>query len=133
MLETILTLSDTKNHPFYEKIDFSKITTPILHKFQPLYGVTTWLPTFALPQNGWSNTSFITPKSCIAAVYPEPYENLIQKRTQTEILRYLWPTSLKTQCIFGHSGFRGFLFHPSFKLIFRMVPNKLAQYNFRAL
>jgi len=33
MLETILTLSDTKNHPFYEKNDFLKITTPILHTF----------------------------------------------------------------------------------------------------
>jgi len=28
MLETILTLSDTKNHPFNEKIDFSKNHNP---------------------------------------------------------------------------------------------------------
>ena len=28
MLETILTLSDTKNHPFYEKIDFFKNPNP---------------------------------------------------------------------------------------------------------
>jgi len=47
----------------------SKITTPILHKFQPLHGVTTWLPNFAVPQKGWSNTSFIMPESCIALVY----------------------------------------------------------------
>ena len=51
---------------------FSKITPPILHKFQPLHGVTTSLPTFAVPQKGWSNTSFITPESCFALVYSEP-------------------------------------------------------------
>jgi len=73
MLKTILTLSDTKNHPFYKKKSiFSKITTPILHTFQPLHGVTTWLPTFVVPQKGWSITSFITPESCIALVYSEP-------------------------------------------------------------
>ena len=75
-----------------KKSIFSKIITPILHKFQPLHGVTTWLPTFAVPQKGWSNTSFITSESFIAVVYSEPYENLILKRIQTEILRYLRPT-----------------------------------------
>ena len=44
------------------------------------HGVTTWLPTFAVPQKGWSNTSFITPESCIAIVYSEQYENLILKK-----------------------------------------------------
>jgi len=80
MQETILTLSDNKNHPFYEKTIFSKIITPILHKFQPLHGVTTWLQTFAAPQKGWSETSFITPESCIALVYSKPYENIILKK-----------------------------------------------------
>jgi len=78
MLESILTLSDTKNQPFYEKkIDFSKITTPILHKFQPLHEVTMWLLTLAAPQKRWSDASFITPESCIALVYSGPYEKSI--------------------------------------------------------
>ena len=58
-----------------KKSIFSKITTPILHKFQPLHGVDTWIPTFAVPQKGWSNTSFITPESCIAVVYSEHENN----------------------------------------------------------
>ena len=62
-----------------KKLIFSKITSPILHKFQPLHGVDTWLATFAVPQKGWSNTSFITPESCIALVYSEPYEKSILK------------------------------------------------------
>jgi len=57
-----------------KKSIFSKITTSILDKFQPLHGVATWLPTFAVPQKGWSNTSFITPESYIALVYSEPYK-----------------------------------------------------------
>jgi len=56
-----------------KKSIFSKIITPMLHKFQPLHGVATWLPTFAVPQKGWSYTSFITPESCIALVYSEQY------------------------------------------------------------
>ena len=60
------------------------MTTPILHKFQPLHGVTTWLQTFAVPHKGWSNTSFIKPKSCIALVYSEPYEKSISKRNGIE-------------------------------------------------
>ena len=63
-----------------KKSIFSKITTSILHKFQPLHGVDTWLPTYAVPQKGWSNTSFITPESCIALVYSEQDENLILKK-----------------------------------------------------
>jgi len=62
-----------------KKSIFFKITTPILHKFQPLHGVTTSSPTFAVPQKGWSNTSFITPESCIALAYLEPYEKSIWK------------------------------------------------------
>jgi len=116
-----------------KKSIFLKNTTPILHKFQPLHWVDTCLPTFTVPQKGCSNTSFITPESCIALVHSEPHENLILKRTQTEIPRYLWPTSHKTQCIFGIQDSVVFIFHPFFKLIFRMVPNKPAQYNFRAL
>jgi len=67
-----------------KKSTFSKITTPILHKFQPLHGVTTCLPTFAVPQKGWSNNSFITPESCIALVYSEQYEKSIWKRDGIE-------------------------------------------------
>ena len=63
-----------------KKSIFSKIPAPNLQKFQPLHGVDTWLPTFAVPQKGWSNTSFITPESCIALVYSEQYENLILKK-----------------------------------------------------
>jgi len=63
-----------------KKSIFSKITTPISHSFQPLHGIITWLPTFAVPHNGWSNTSFITSESCIALVYSELYEKSILKK-----------------------------------------------------
>ena len=74
------TFSTLKTTPHMKKSIFSKITTPILHKFQSLHGVTPWLPTFAVPQKGWSNTSFITPESCIALDYSEPYEKSVPKR-----------------------------------------------------
>jgi len=44
MPETIIKLSDAKNHPFYEKNDFFLVfflATPVFQKFQPLHGVTT--------------------------------------------------------------------------------------------
>jgi len=134
MLETILTLSDTTNHPFYKKIDFfSKITSPILHRFQPLHGVTTSLPTFAVPQKGWSNTSFITPESCIALVYSEPYEKSIWKNDPNRNSALPLADFPLRPNVFLAFRIPWFLFHPFFKLIFRMVPNKLAQYNFQAL
>jgi len=76
-LETILKLSDTKNHPFYEKIDFLKNHNPYFAQVStPAWGYHV-VPTFAVPQKGWSNISFITPESCIALVYSEPYEKSI--------------------------------------------------------
>jgi len=78
MLETILTLSDTKNHPLYEKIDFFKNHIPYFAQVSnPAWGRHVVTKTFAVPQKGWSNTSFITPESCIALVYSEPYEKSI--------------------------------------------------------
>ena len=116
-----------------KKSIFPKITTPILHKFQPLHGVDTCLPTFAVPQKEWSNTSLITPESCIALVYSEPYETSIWKRDRIENHGIL-----NAKNTLGLTGSRpkvarNFGLGPFLKLSFRIVPNKLAQYNFRAL
>jgi len=98
----------------------------------PAWG-STWLPTFAVPQKGWSNTSFITPESCIALVYSEPYGKSIWKRDGIENHGIL--NAKNTLGLMGSQPkvARNFGLGPFLKLIFRMVPNKLAQYNFQAL
>jgi len=77
MLETILTLSDNKNHPFYGKIDFFKNYNPFFAKVStPAWGYHV-VTNFRCTPKRVVEYPFITPESCIALVYSGPYEKSI--------------------------------------------------------
>jgi len=133
MLETIPTLSDTKNHPFNEKKSFFFNHNPYFAQVSiPAWGyhVVTNFP--CTPKRVVEYLVHNARKLYCASLFGTIRKiNLKQgwnrKPRNPECQKYIGSYGKSAK---GSAEFR---FGSFFKISFHMVPNKLAQYNFQAL
>jgi len=135
MLETILKLSDTRNHPFYEKIDFFKNHNLYFGQVStPAWGYHVVTNFRCTPKRVVQYLVHNARKLYCSSLFGTIRKLNFKKGPKSKFRSIFGRLpKRKDPMYFWHLGFRGFLFHPSFTLIFCMVPNKLAQCNFRAL
>ena len=132
MLETILTLSDTKNHPFNEQTDFFKNHNPFLAQVStPAWGYNVVTNFRCTPKRVIQYLVHNARKLYCASLFGTIRKINLKKGWNNHGI-------LNAKNTLGLMGSRpkvarDFGLGPFLKLSFRIVPNELAQYNFRAL